>query len=201
MSTELSKILETKKYPELSGCLSKEMTIREAVKGDRYAALIKSENSNKSLRTSISEGKIFVTISDGSNILEKYSAKYESPDEMAEKVKIAVETYKALDDIEDFEIPDEETDTVLTEEPTESKFSSIEMGLASIKDAVQSVADDAKALSDMTSDVEMITVIMDIANNLYATALDIEDATETYKELKGEDTEEDTETSKFPEEV
>ena len=192
MSTEFNEVLENKSYPELSGYLSEGMTIKEAVKGDRYSALIKSKDSNKSLRTSISEGRVFVTISESGTVLEKYSTKYESPEDMAEKAKTAVETYKALDDIEDFEIPDdEETDTVLTEEPVESKFSSIEMGLAAIKDSVQSVADDAKALSDMTSDVEMITVIMDIANNLYATALDIEDATETYKELKGEDSEEE----------
>lgn len=184
--SKFSEILESKKYPKLSEYLSESMTSKEVVKNNRYSALITSENSKRTLRTTIQEDRILVTINEGNKVLEKYSSDYSSDEELDEKIKTAIETYEAIDDIEDFEISnDEDEETVLVEEP--SKFSSIEMGLVSVRDSVVSVADDVKDLSDMTNDIEMTTIVMDIANTLYGVALDIEDAIDTYHELKAED--------------
>lgn len=186
---KFNEILENKKYSNISRYVSKNAIVKEAVKNNKYIAVIKNENSITSLRTVISENKINVTISRNGKVLEKYSNDYETDNDIDREMKTAICTYNELDDIEDFEIDsDEDEEIVLTEEePEGSKFTSIEMGLTSIKDAIKSVADDTKEISDMTSDVEMITVIMDIANDLYSSVLDVEDALETYKELKGED--------------
>lgn len=184
--SKFSDILKNKKYPELSGYLSENMSVKETVKGSRYSALITTKDSTRALRTTINESSMLVTIFDGNEVLEKYVSDYSSDEELDEKIRTAVGTYEAIDDIEDFDIDDEDgEETVLTEEP--SKFSSVEMGLVSVRDSVVSVADDVKDLSDMTNDIEMTTIVMDIANTLYGVALDIEDAIDTYHELKAED--------------
>lgn len=46
-----------------------------------------------------------------------------------------------------------------------------------------------KSISDLTDDVEMKAIVLDIANSAYNLALDIKDAGDTYAELQQEEVE------------
>lgn len=142
------------------------------------------------------ESKINVEIEKSGETVESYDADFEDTADLDKKISTAVDTYSTIasadyvpgeDDSEDDEILVEDP----IDEPETGKYSNVPAGLLTVKDMAKKVGDELKAISDMTNDTEIIAIIMDLANSAFALALDIEDATDTYNELQGEESEED----------
>lgn len=138
-----------------------------------------------------------------------------NPDEIQEQIMKATDIYSAIseanldsytpgaddandsdeDDSGDKEIITEEeplldTDTIDDEVLSEGDTPDIPSGLKTTRELAQDLGDKLRALSAATSDAEMVTVIMDLANSAYNLVLDIDDAYQTYVDLLQDDGEE-----------
>lgn len=122
--------------------------------------------------------------------VDSYESTVDDFKDLESKLVSTARAYKIVSEQEDSYAPgvsdssDDEDNDILTEE---SDYTSIPAGLMSIKDEIKAIGDKLKSVSGMTNDVEMIAVIIDLANSAYALALDVEDSIETYNDLSGEE--------------
>lgn len=77
---------------------------------------------------------------------------------------------------------DDDTKDLLTEDDS-SEYSTIPGGLEEIKNKIQGIGDSLKELSNLSNSLEMISIIMDLANSAYALAIDVDDSIESYNEI------------------
>lgn len=185
------EIMKSGKYHELSECAkSNNLLITEGINDEFHAYIFsaKKENSDMIINGAIYEDHIDVVMTDeAGGTLESFSRKYESDESLMDILKTSFDTYSTLESVG---LSDNSENEIVKEENEE--FTSIPAGLATLKDKAKSLADDLKDLSSRTQDVEMIAIIMDLANTAYTLALNIDDANESYDEINGieEDSEE-----------
>lgn len=92
------------------------------------------------------------------------------------------------DDSEDINVLNEEDEDTNEDIVTEGN-SDIPSGLKTVHGIAQDLGDKLRALSATTDDVEMVSIIMDLANSAYSLAIDIDDAYQSYVDMLQDDTE------------
>ena len=183
--SKFDEIIKNETYEEFKEyCESNEFIIEESIDDNSYVfSLTKSEEDTDILINGIvTEDSIslYITNEDG-DVIDKISENYENDSELLSYLKGALVTSNLLSG-ETGLIDDEDSD-ILTEDEESSEYSTIPGGLEEIKNKVQSIGDSLKDLSSLSNSLEMVSIIMDLANSTYALAIDIDDSIESYNEI------------------
>ena len=72
----------------------------------------------------------------------------------------------------------------------EKKYTNILDALKDIHDRMSKIGDDIITINDLTSDTEVKSLIVDLANSAYVLAQDTDDVAQTYADIQAEDAEE-----------
>lgn len=175
-------IMSNKSFDSLiKKCEKRNLCIGENIVDDTYrATIMHKENKDISLNIELTESKFSAFVfssnkNDEADILESLEVDITSDDDINKSVDDSINTFDVIKDID--------PDDILTENEEDDNDTDIISGLNSIKDNLKASADKLKNLSDLSDNVEIISIIMDLSNNAYSLILDIDSAIESYNEI------------------
>lgn len=162
---------------------------------DSKTGIVTLDSNNVSARISKESDSLHTIISskDGKTI-DEYSIKMESNNALLQSMSIFKAISESIitnsnctkdgceEECSDENILNEE-DTDPTDDTTLDDITDIPSGLRVLYAEAKRLGDKLRKLSTMSDDVDMVTVIMDLANSAYGIAIDIEDANQTYIDL------------------
>ena len=158
------------------------------------ASIMDSDNSKDNvLNLFVDDNKIetYVTTSDGDEIEKFVKDDDFNDDEGLEFAMDSIDSFKVLSGIDPNNIEKDENGNPILNEDENHK--DIVSGLDKIKMGIKSSADSLIDLSKISNNPEIISIIVDLANNAYALVLDIESAVDSYYEIQEQDIEDSQE--------
>lgn len=167
-----------------SYCEDNGFIIEESIDDGSYVfSLTKSEEGSDILINGIvtkDDVTLYIT-DDNGKVIDKISENYDNEDELLSYLKGTLVTSNLLSG----ETGLIDGDEILTEdsEESDSEYSTIPGGLEEIKNKIQNIGDLLKDLSELSNSLEIISIVMDLANSAYSFALDIDDSIATYNEI------------------
>lgn len=184
--SKFDEIIKNKTYEEFKEyCESNDFIIEESIDDNSYVfSLTKSEEDSDILINGIvTEDTIslYITNEEG-EVIDKISDSYDNDSELLSYLKGALVTSNLLSGETGLIDGDDDTKDLLTEDDS-SEYSTIPGGLEEIKNKIQGIGDSLKELSNLSNSLEMISIIMDLANSAYALAIDVDDSIESYNEI------------------
>lgn len=171
-------------------CKEKGLIIAESKSDDTLLVTIMSEDKDcdNTLNISIDGNKLEAYIMDSNGkVLENFNKLTEGSGVENETLSEIVNTFDAFNDM-DGEIEGIDVEDInVVEEAAEEGYKSIDSGLYDLKLKSKWIGDRIKELSELTDDVEYISVLLDLASSAYSLYLDIDSAIETYDEMMNPD--------------
>ena len=176
-------------------CDENNLILSDELEEDSYVASIADSDETKNNVLNIySDGskiETYVTTSDGEEV-EKFAKEGEfNDDEGLEFAMDSIDSFKVLSGIDPDNIETDDNGNPILNEDEEHR--DIISGLDRVKMTIKSAADSLLDLSKLSDNPEIISIIVDLANNAYALVLDIESAVDSYYEIQEQDIEDSKE--------
>lgn len=196
--SKFSEIMKSGKFNELSSiCESKGLILCQNadLENNLFICSMTESKSNKpnTLNYAISDKNVRICIIEPNSktVFEDFTKDYNTDNELIETIDDALDT---LDLVNQVDIdPEKDNKELLVEDEIEDDNSPVNIvsELDRCKMEIKHLSDRLKDLSSSTDNIEMISIILDIANNGYSLSLDIESAIDTYNDIMGVQEQED----------
>lgn len=176
-------------------CDENNFILSDELTENSYTASIMDSDDSKDnvLNLFVDDNKIetYVTTSDGDEIEKFVKDDDFNDDEGLEFAMDSIDSFKVLSGIDPDNIEEDENGNPILNE--DENHRDVVSGLDKIKMGIKSSADSLIDLSKISNDPEIISIIVDLANNAYALVLDIESAVDSYYEIQEQDIEDSQE--------
>lgn len=176
-------------------CDENNFILSDELTENSYTASIMDSDDSKDnvLNLFVDDNKIetYVTTSDGDEIEKFVKDDDFNDDEGLEFAIDSIDSFKVLSGIDPDNIEEDENGNPILNE--DENHRDVVSGLDKIKMGIKSSADSLIDLSKISNNPEIISIIVDLANNAYALVLDIESAVDSYYEIQEQDIEDSQE--------
>ena len=176
-------------------CDENNFILSDELTENSYTASIMDSDDSKDnvLNLFVDDNKIetYVTTSDGDEIEKFVKDDDFNDDEGLEFAMDSIDSFKVLSGIDPDNIEEDENGNPILNE--DENHRDVVSGLDKIKMGIKSSADSLIDLSKISNNPEIISIIVDLANNAYALVLDIESAVDSYYEIQEQDIEDSQE--------
>lgn len=176
-------------------CDENNFILSDELTENSYTASIMDSDDSKDnvLNLFVDDNKIetYVTTSDGDEIEKFVKDDDFNDDEGLEFAMDSIDSFKVLSGIDPDNIESDENGNPILNE--DENHRDVVSGLDKIKMGIKSSADSLIDLSKISNNPEIISIIVDLANNAYALVLDIESAVDSYYEIQEQDIEDSQE--------
>lgn len=176
-------------------CDENNFILSDELTENSYTASIMDSDDSKDnvLNLFVDDNRIetYVTTSDGDEIEKFVKDDDFNDDEGLEFAMDSIDSFKVLSGIDPDNIESDENGNPILNE--DKNHRDVVSGLDKIKMGIKSSADSLIDLSKISNNPEIISIIVDLANNAYALILDIESAVDSYYEIQEQDIEDSQE--------